>query len=149
MLADYIKKEWVSLDVKAGNWEETIEKGGELLLKDNIITKNYIEAMKKAVKEMGAYFVVTKNVALPHAKIEEGILETGFSIVTLENPVEFGNTENDPVKYVFCLAIKNSNDHIEILKELSELLEDKIFFRLLDEEKDTEKIYNYLKNKKI
>ena len=149
MLADYIKKEWVSLDVKAGNWEETIEKGGELLLKDNIITKSYIEAMKKAVKEMGAYFVVTKNVALPHAKIEEGILETGFSIVTLENPVEFGNTDNDPVKYVFCLAIKNSNDHIEILKELSELLEDKIFFRLLDEEKDTEKIYNYLKNKKI
>jgi PTS system ascorbate-specific IIA component len=149
MLADYIKKEWIKLGAEAENWEKAIEEGGGLLLKDSVITQNYIEAMKKAVRDMGAYFVVTKNVALPHAKIEEGILETGFSIITLKNPVEFGNSDNDPVKYVFCLAIKSSNEHIEILKELSDLLEDKEFFRLLDREKDSEKIYDYLKTKKI
>ncbi|MCP1223574.1 PTS sugar transporter subunit IIA [Sebaldella sp. S0638] len=149
MLTDYIKKEWIKLNVKAENWEEAIEKGGRELLEAGIITQSYIEAMKKAVKDMGAYFVVTKNVALPHAKAEEGILETGFGLITLKNPVEFGNVDNDPVKYIFCLAIKSSNEHIEILKELSELLEDKEFFRLLDSEKDGEKIYDYLKNKKI
>ena len=149
MLTDYIKKEWIKLDVEAGNWEEAIEKGGEELLKDNIITQSYIEAMKKAVKDMGAYFVVTKSVALPHAKVEEGILKTGFGLVTLKNPVEFGNADNDPVKYIFCLAIKSSNEHIEILKELSELLEDKEFFRLLDSGENTGEIYDYLKNKKI
>lgn len=149
MLTDYIKKEWIKLDAEAENWEEAIEKGANELLKDNVITKSYIEAMKKAVKDMGAYFVVTKNVALPHAKAEEGILETGFGLITLKNSVEFGNIDNDPVKYIFCLAIKNSNEHIEILKELSELLEDKEFFRLLDSEKDEGKIYTYLKNKKI
>ena len=149
MLTDYIKKEWIKLNVKAENWEEAIEKGGRELLEAGIITQSYIEAMKKAVKDMGAYFVVTKNVALPHAKAEEGILETGFGLITLKNPVEFGNIDNDPVKYIFCLAIKSSNEHIEILKELSELLEDKEFFRLLDSEKDGEKIYDYLKNKKI
>ena len=149
MLADYIKKEWIKLDVEAGNWQEAIEKGGESLLKSDIITAGYIEAMKKAVKDMGAYFVVTKNVALPHAKAEEGIMKTGFSLITLKNPVEFGNVDNDPVKYIFCLAIKSSNEHIEILKELSELLEDKEFFRLLDSKESTGKIYDYLKNKKI
>ena len=149
MLTDYIKKEWIKLNVEAENWEEAIEKGADELLKDNVITKSYIEAMKKAVKDMGAYFVVTKNVALPHAKAEEGILKTGFGLVTLKDPVEFGNVDNDPVKYIFCLAIKSSNEHIEILKELSELLEDKEFFRLLDSEKDEGKIYTYLKNKKI
>ena len=149
MLTDYIKKEWIKLNVKAENWEEAIEKGGRELLEAGIITQSYIEAMKKAVKDMGAYFVVTKNVALPHAKAEEGILETGFGLITLKNPVEFGNVDNDPVKYIFCLAIKSSNEHIEMLKELSELLEDKEFYRLLDSEKDGEKIYDYLKNKKI
>mgnify|MGYP003620685676 CR=1 FL=1 len=149
MLTDYIKKEWIKLNVEAENWEEAIEKSADELQKDSIITPNYIEAMKKAVKDMGAYFVITKNVALPHAKAEEGILKTGFGLITLKNPVEFGNVDNDPVKYIFCLAIKSSNEHIEILKELSELLEDKEFYRLLDSEKDGEKIYDYLKNKKI
>ena len=149
MLTDYIKKEWIKLNVEAENWEEAIEEGAKALLEDNIITRSYVKAMKKAVKDMGAYFVVTKNVALPHAKVEEGILETGFGIITLKNPVEFGNVDNDPVKYIFCLAIKSSDEHIEILKELSELLEDKEFFRLLDSEKNGEKIYDYLKKKKI
>ena len=84
MLTDYIKKEWIKLNVKAENWEEAIEKGGRELLEAGIITQSYIEAMKKAVKDMGAYFVVTKNVALPHAKAEEGILETGVGLITLK-----------------------------------------------------------------
>ena len=46
MLADYIKKEWVKLGAEAENWEEAIEEGGGLLLKDSVITQNYIEAMK-------------------------------------------------------------------------------------------------------
>ena len=29
MLTDYIKKEWIKLNVKAENWEEAIEKGAE------------------------------------------------------------------------------------------------------------------------
>ena len=148
MLCDYLRKDWIKLDVEAENWEEAIEQAGIGLLEDNIIKREYIEAMKKAVKELGPYFVITKNIALPHAKSEEGVIETGLSLITLKNPVNFGNTENDPVKYLFCLAVKNSNEHIEILKKLSVILEDKEFFKLLDYEKDIEKIYQYIKNKK-
>ena len=149
MLTDYIKKEWIKPETEAGNWEEALEKAGGPLLEDGVLTQDYIEAMKKAVKEIGAYFVVTKNIALPHAKKEEGVLKTGFSIIILKNPVEFGNADNDPVKYLFCLAMKNSDEHIEILKELSELLEDKVFFSILNKEKDIRKIYEYMKNKNI
>ena len=148
MLSDYLKKDWIKLDVVAKNWEEAIERSADGLLKDKVIENRYIDAMKKAVKDIGPYFVITKNVALPHAKSEEGVLQTGLSLVTLKNPVNFGNIENDPVRYIFCLAVKSSNEHIEILRDLSEILEDKNFFWILDNEKNKEKIYEYIKNKK-
>ena len=148
MLSDYLKEEWIKLEVEAENWEDAIEKAGIDLVRDKVIRKKYIEAMKKTVREIGPYFVITKNVAIPHARSEEGAIKTGVSLVTLKNPVNFGNTENDPVKYIFCLSVKNDNEHIEILKDLSELLEDKEFFRLLEKRKNREEIYKYIKYKK-
>ena len=148
MLSDYLKEEWIKLEVEAENWEDAIEKAGIDLVRDKVIRKKYIEAMKKTVREIGPYFVITKNVAIPHARSEEGAIKTGVSLVTLKNPVNFGNTENDPVKYIFCLSVKNDNEHIEILKDLSELLEDKEFFRLLKKKKNREEIYKYIKYKK-
>ena len=148
MLSDYLKEEWIKLEVEAENWEDAIEKAGIDLVRDKIIRRKYIEAMKKTVREIGPYFVITKNVAIPHARSEEGAIKTGVSLVTLKNPVNFGNTENDPVKYIFCLSVKNDNEHIEILKDLSELLEDKEFFRLLESKKNREEIYKYIKYKK-
>ena len=148
LLADYLKENRIKLNVEVKSWEEAVEEGGKVLLEDGIIEESYIEAMKKAVRDVGAYFVITKNVALPHAKPEEGVIKTGIGIVTLKNPVNFGNIENDPVRYIFCLAVKNNSEHIEILRELSEILEDKEFFRHLDNENDNKKIYEYIKNKK-
>ena len=148
MLSDYLKEEWIKLEVEAENWEDAIEKAGIDLVRDKVIRKKYIEAMKKTVREIGPYFVITKNVAIPHARSGEGAIKTGVSLVTLKNPVNFGNTENDPVKYIFCLSVKNDNEHIEILKDLSELLEDKEFFRLLESKKNREEIYKYIKYKK-
>lgn len=145
MLANYLEKHRIKLNICASNWEEAIEKAGNILLDDKVIEISYIDAMKKTIKEIGAYFVVTKHVALAHAKSEEGVLKTGVSLITLKTPIYFGNLENDPVKYVFCLAVKETIDHIEILKELSEILEDRNFFRLLDSEKDVQKIYKYIK----
>ena len=89
MLSDYLKEEWIKLEVEAENWEDAIEKAGIDLVRDKVIRKKYIEAMKKTVREIGPYFVITKNVAIPHARYEEGAIKTGVSLVTLKNPVNF------------------------------------------------------------
>ncbi|WP_245741309.1 PTS sugar transporter subunit IIA [Propionispira arboris] len=48
--------------------------------------------------------VLTKHVALKSA----------IGIVTLKTPVAFGNKNNDPVKYRFCLSAKDSGARIFI-----------------------------------
>ena len=93
---------------------------------------------------MGPYIVLTKHVALPHARPESGALESAIGIATLKTPVEFGNEDNDPVKYLFSLSAKDSSEHLGALADLAVLFEDKAFFELLDRTTDPKEIMDYI-----
>ena len=41
MLSDYLKEEWIKLEVEAENWEDAIEKAGIDLVRDKVIRKKY------------------------------------------------------------------------------------------------------------
>ena len=43
--------------------------------------------------------------------------------MTLRHPVKFGNTENDPVQIVFCLAATDANTHLDIMRNLVRLID--------------------------
>ena len=47
---------------------------------------------------------------MPHTRPEFGGLKTGFALVTLKNPVKFGDESNDPVDIVLCICAKNASD---------------------------------------
>ena len=96
------------------------------------------------MKTAGPYIVITPHVALPHARPETGALESAIGIATLKAPVAFGNADNDPVKYLFCLSAKDNNSHLGALADLAELLENKEFFELLDKTNDPKEVIDYL-----
>ena len=50
----------------------------------------------------------------------------------LKDPVEFGSKDNDPVKFLFPLAAKDSEGHLSALQSLVELLSDPDFFAQLE-----------------
>ena len=105
--------------------------------------------MVNSAKSSGPYIVITKHVALPHARPEAGVKEIGIGIATLENPIEFGNEENDPVKYVFCLSAVDNNSHLRAMSELVELLEQDEFFRVLDNAKEEKEIMDFIKSQEL
>lgn len=145
MLSSYINENLIRLKVLAKDWEDAIRKAGAALLENNKITESYIDAMVESKREFGPYIVVTKHVALPHARPEMGTKELAIGIATLENPVEFGNKDNDPVKYVFCLSAKDSESHVQAMSELAELLDQEKFYNILDNAKDPSEIIDYIK----
>ncbi|BDP83107.1 hypothetical protein EfmAA610_03170 [Enterococcus faecium] len=71
---------------------------------ENIVEERYVEAMIRAVNDYGPYIVIGKHMALAHARPEDGINKLGVSVATIEQPIDFGNPEMDPVKIIFCLA---------------------------------------------
>lgn len=145
MLSDVLKQEYIKLNVECSNWEEAIRSAGQVLLENDVITNEYIEEAIKGVKELGPYIVITKGVAMPHATSHAGVKETGIALITLKNPVEFGNVDNDPVYYVFMLATTDMESHIEALSKLSDLLSKQEFFEVMKNASDSTSVIDYIK----
>lgn len=145
MLSEIITKELVQLNVEAVDWRDAIKKSAAPLVKNNKVTEGYVQAMIDSTEESGPYIVITKHVALPHARPEEGVKELAISITTLEKPIEFGNNDNDPVKYVFCLGAIDNVTHLKALSELVDLLGESVFYDKLEKAKEPNEIISFIK----
>lgn len=145
MLSDVLKKEYIKLNAECNDWTEAVRIAGEVLKENEVITEEYIEAAIQSVKEMGPYIVITKGVALPHATNKVGVNKTGISLITLKNPVEFGNKDNDPVYYIFMLATTDMESHLSALSNLSELLGKPDFYDVMKNAQDSQSVIDYIK----
>lgn len=124
MLQDILMDSNILLKQECKDWREAITKTAQLLITERVIEERYVSAMIRSVEEYGAYIVVGKHLALAHARPEDGVNKLGVSVMTLKEPVNFGNPDNDPVKIVFCLAAVDSYSHLNIMKNLIELIND-------------------------
>jgi PTS system ascorbate-specific IIA component len=104
--------------------EHAIEMAGELLVASGRSTPEYTESMLDAVAENGPYIVIAPGIALAHGRPSEAVLEIGLSLVTLAEPVVFGNEANDPVRLVIGLCATDHSSHIDIMAELATFLGD-------------------------
>lgn len=147
LLSEITSPELIQLNVEANDWQDAITKSAKVMVEKGKITEAYIEAMIRNTKENGPYIVITEHVALPHARPEEGALETAIGIATLETPVVFGHELNDPVKYIFCLSTKDNNSHLKALAELVELLDGDEFYNVLNNAKESTEILEYIVKK--
>ena len=144
MLKDMVSEKLIRLQIEADNWEDAVRQAAQPLVDENKAKMSYVDDIIKGVKEMGPYIVLTKHVALPHARPESGALENAIGVATLKTPVEFGNEENVPVKYMFCLCATGNSEHLNALAELAGLFEDKDFFELLDKTTDPAEVMAYI-----
>lgn len=124
MLEKYLTRESIQLKISPVNWEAAVRAGGQLLLDTGKCTSEYIEAMVQTVREMGPYMVLAPGLALAHARPENGVLEIGMSLITLETPVEFGSKANDPVELVFSFCAVDGESHVALLKDLAVFLKE-------------------------
>lgn len=145
MLSKIINESLIRLKVSAKDWEEAVRKSASALLENDKITSSYIDAMINTTKELGPYIVITKHVALPHARPESGAKEIAIGIATLEQPIEFGNEANDPVKYVFSLSAVDQSTHLQAMSQLAELLDREEFYGVLDKAESAEEVMNYIR----
>lgn len=105
------------------NWEDGVLQAGKILLDKNIIESRYIDAAIENIKKLGMYIILTDGVAMPHARPEDGSLETGVSLLVIKDGVLFSPDE-EKVKLIFMLSSKDNTSHIDVIKKLSNLIDD-------------------------
>lgn len=144
MLKDYIDPARISLQVKVTNWEEAVRIAGNLMVQANYCEERYVDAMIKALSDMGPYMVLAPGIALAHARPEDGMLKVGMSLINLAEPVEFGSEKNDPVSLVIAFGGVDKEKHVKMLQHLSQFLMDEENQELLKSATAVEEIISAL-----
>ena len=116
-----INEKCIELGINASDAQEGIVKAGQVLLKEGYIRQEYIAAMLKNFEKNGPYFAIAPGFAMPHARPEDGVIQSGISLITLAAPVSFGSS-NDPVKLIIALATSSDNEHLEFMTKIAGLL---------------------------
>lgn len=135
----------ICLNVDAKDWEEAVRICAQPLIDHAYIKLSYVEEIIRIMKVEGPFVVITKHVALPHARPSAGALRRGIGIGVLKVPISFGNKELDPVKYVFTLSAIDNESHLTAMSQLLDMFNKKDFFKILVQAKTATCIMQFLK----
>lgn len=117
-----LESENIAFGAEAQNWEEAVRSCGKMMVDSGICSAQYVDAAVTNHREIGPYYVIAPGIAMPHAKPEHGVLKTGYALMTLRSPVEFGDEDNDPVSLLIFAAAANREEHnSEAVPEIAEL----------------------------
>lgn len=118
-----IENNSIALQASATTWEQAIKIGTDMLIASGAIQPSYHDSIIQSVKTLGPYIVIAPQLALPHARPENGVNRTAFALVTLQQPIVFDG-EDEPVDVLITLAGSSSDEHMEGLLEVTQIIDD-------------------------
>ena len=144
VLAEALNNENVKIVENVKSWRDGVRIAGEILEKNNIVDKEYINEMIDLIEKHGSYIVVEEGLALPHAGISESVFMTGISLLIVKEGVLFPN--NKRVNIFLSFATINRNDHVKILNDLFELITKYNFIEDIINVDSYDELQKYFKN---
>ena len=141
-LVDILSPSFIQLTITSNSWEEAFYVAATPLIEAEIVSRRYIDKIIQTTYQEGPYMVISENVALPHARPEDGARDVGLGITVLKQPIKIlGRT---PMKYIFTLAAVDNKKHLTALAELVALIDRTDFFQMLDTATSPEEAYQWI-----
>ena len=140
-LKNFLNRKNVRFVDRLDNWEEVIQKSGEILVQNKITNEKYVKEMIKTVKKFGAYIVIEEGIAIPHASISENVLKTGVGMLIVKEKVTFPNGKGANIFLSFATTDKSG--HEVILKDLFELITKYEFIEKISNIKNYNELQRY------
>ncbi len=137
-----LKQENVQICDTADNWREAIKISVLPLEKSGYVESCYKDGIIENIEKLGPYIIIADHIALPHARPEQGAIETQIGITLFRKDIEFEGREANARLFV-TLAAKDSNSHLDALVQISELLSDEETVDKILESPDTTTLYRY------
>ena len=136
-----LTEETISLNASANSKEEATRMAGHLLVRGGYVDESYIDGMLAREKSMSTY--IGNGVAIPHGQFDDLTLvhRTGISVLQIRDGVTW---ENEEKAYLIIGIASNSDDHINILANLAEAIEDPETAKLLAETSEIRVVLDHL-----
>ncbi len=134
---EILKKKNIKLGLDSVKKTEAIKMAGQLLVDSGYVEQDYVEAMLDREEEMSTY--IGQGVAIPHGvgSAKKKIKKTGISILQFPEGVEFG----EDTAYLVIAIAGVGNEHLKVLANLSELIEEDSTAEKLRNTDDLDYIY--------
>lgn len=107
------------------DWRHAIELACLPLEQQGKVTTGYAGAIIQATEENGPWYILSPEFALPHARPEEGVLsqQSCLSLLCCSERIAF--PEHPDVRFIVVLAAANSRQHILIIQQLVNWLDER------------------------
>lgn len=130
----------VFVGCKAESMDEAIEFVGRHLVDTGKVTEAYVAGMHKRETVVSTY--LGNNVALPHGVLEskDHIIKTGLAVAQYPDGVDW---QQGTARIVVGLAAVGE-DHVAVLSQLAEVLQDEELCELLSSTEDASVIHGHL-----
>ena len=142
---DFFSLKLIDSSLQAGDSKAAIQEVGQMLLGAGYVNEAYIESVLEREENFPTGLQLAgAALAIPHATPEGNVTKNGIAVAKLQKPVKFHSME-DPeetveAEFVFLLALKDSGQHLEVLKEMFTGFQNEAVIRSLKESEEPQDI---------
>lgn len=121
MALEILTSDKVQIKDHVEHWSEAIDIAAQPLLNQRYFEQQYITSMIDSVKSLGPYIVIAPEIAIAHARPDSHVHKVGLSLLKLNQHINFSE-EGHFASLVFVLSAVDNTAHLEILKQLAQIL---------------------------
>jgi PTS system nitrogen regulatory IIA component len=143
-LTDLFALDRITLNSPSKNRAETFAAVGQLFAKQAGLEAKAIVGFLNAREDLGST-ALGAGVAIPHGRVK-GLKQPIAAFVKLQEPIEFAAPDGEAVSTLIFLLVpeKATQQHLEILSSIAQLLSDQDTRKLLASEDSPEKVCKIL-----
>lgn len=139
---ELLDKKNVRILEHASDWREAVKLSVIPLEEQGYVEPRYKDSIISNVEEMGPYIVLAPNIAMPHARPEQGAVKSQIAITLFRTPVAFEGRETS-AKLFITLAASDAESHLAALMSISEILQNDTLVNDILHAPDEETLYYY------
>ncbi|MDY2787944.1 MAG: PTS sugar transporter subunit IIA [Atopobium sp.] len=136
-----LKFENVQILQSVKDWEQSVHVAVQPLVDGGYAEARYIDGIIANAKELGPYFVLCPDLALLHARPEQGALKQQLAVTVLREPVRF-KEEGPDVRLLVTLVATDSDSHINVMRQLAMMFGDPANIAKVVEATSEQEIYD-------
>ncbi|MFV0381955.1 MAG: PTS sugar transporter subunit IIA [Breznakia sp.] len=139
-MKDLLQEKNVQIVDSVKDWVEAIHIAVSPLVSEGYVERRYIDGIIENTYQFGPYYVLCENLALLHARPEQGVISRQVAITLLRNPIKFKEDGCD-VCLLLTLAASDSQSHLEVMKAIATIFSDSNRVQQLIHAKSSTDIY--------
>ncbi len=140
-MKEMLKLENVQILQSVKDWEQSVYVAVQPLVDGRYAEARYIDGIIANAKELGPYFVLCPDLALLHARPEQGALKQQLAVTVLREPVRF-KEEGPDVRLLVTLVATDPDSHIDVMRQLAMMFGDPNNIAKVVQAASEQEIYN-------